>query len=535
MRTLSDIVKFKRPEPGLVPPKVDMSSATRGIRLGNPENKKNARISKCQDDFLAFLKEYLPHHFDKGFCDLHKYIAQRVEAPPTEEGKRDAIIAPRKFGKTTEVGVGLPLWKLAYQRKHFVLFIGESSMAAEGNLATLTQELETNEKLLKDFPHLSPARDPKNQLVKWTDRQIVLSNFATVVAKGMGSRMRGIKYRNHRPDLAIIDDPESPETGDTFLKRKRHKRWFGGTFLGLGATGWDVFVIGNLPNHDALIGDLVRDPGWTGILYRAINVPPRPEERYPIGNTAEDGTPLWPEVWPHEALEAYRREPEVGSLGFAREMMCDPRDEEDKPFDPAEFVTFEQTEEHEKQWVVEVIAVDPAGGEKQGEYRKGIKDWCAVVGAGRCKDGHIDIYAITMTRETPDKQMDAIIEMAKDTGIRTVVLEEIMFKNLYATDLHNKAVKLGVYLNIETVAHQKENKVARILSLVAPLHDFKIIRFAKHLKEKVRVYFLQFDEFPQGFDDGPDATEILLRKLERKRSRVSPIGLGGTSYWKRSA
>jgi predicted phage terminase large subunit-like protein len=535
MRTLGSILK-KRPSLVSRAPKVDMTSAVKGLRLASPSHRRNKRIDRCRDNFKEFLTTYLPHHFNKGFCELHDYIAERVEAPSPIDGKRDAVIAPRKFGKTTEVGVGLPLWHLAYQRKMFVLFIGESSLAAEGNLATLTQELEQNERLLEDFPHLKPAKDPKGQLVKWTDRQIVLSNYATVVAKGMGSRMRGIKYRNNRPDLAILDDPESPETGDTFLKRKRHKRWFGGTFLGLGATGWDIFVIGNLPNHDCLIADLVRDHNWNGILFRAINIPARPEERYPIGNSKDDGSPLWPEVWSHDALEAYRNEPEVGSLGFAREMMCDPRDEEDKPFDPTHFAYFDQTLDHEKQWVAEAIAVDPAGGEKQGEYRKGIKDWCAVVGGARTKDGkHIDIYAIEMTRETPDKQMDAIIDMAEATGIRTVVLEEIMFKNLYANDLDRKAKERGIYLNIKTVKHQKENKVSRILSLVAPLHDFRTIRYAKHLKEKVRVYFLQFDEFPQGFDDGPDATEILLRALEKKRLKGVPIGMGGSSYWRRTA
>src|SRR6185436_1072328 len=123
---------------------------------------------------------------------------------------------------------------------------------AQTNLASIVQELETNEQLLEDFPHLAPARDPKGQLVKWTDEEIVIANYALVRAKGMGSRMRGMKYRSHRPDLAVLDDPESPETADTFLKRRRHQRWFGGTFLGLGATNWDIYVISNLPHHDAL-------------------------------------------------------------------------------------------------------------------------------------------------------------------------------------------------------------------------------------------------------------------------------------------
>src|SRR5262245_17849829 len=269
MRTLADIWKMPRRRPGEVA-LPDMAPAVKGIRIARSPENSRTRIDRCANDIEAFARTYFKHHFTAPFCEMHRDIFEMCDGPSPQNGKRVARCAPRKFGKTTIISLVKPLHDIAYQRKHFVLLIGESATTAEGNLATIAAELDSNELLLKDFPHLSPAKDTKNQFVKWTDRQIVFQNFSTIVARGMGARMRGIKYRERRPDLAVLDDPESPETADTFLKRMRHKRWFGGTFMGLGTTDWDLYVIGNLPHHDCLLADLLKDHTWDGKLFRAL-------------------------------------------------------------------------------------------------------------------------------------------------------------------------------------------------------------------------------------------------------------------------
>ena len=539
MRTLGNLMQTTSLIPRLRPGQVDMSSAVEGIKKASPANRRNRRIRECEFDSEKFARTYLSHHFSSEFCEFHYYIFKRIDAPPPPGGKRDALIGPRKFGKTSIINLVLPLQALAYQRKRFVLLIGEAAGAAEGNLATITQELENNELLLADFPHLAAAKDPKGQLVKWTDRQLVLANHATLMAKGMGTRMRGVKYRAARPDLAIIDDPESPETADTFLKRQRHKRWFGGTFMGLGAKNWDVFVIGNCPHHESLISGLVNHRKWIGIMYRAINIPPRKEDRYPIGNVKTDGSALWPEEWPLDALDNYKQQPEVGSLGFAREMMNDPREEENKPFDPLKFEYIEFTDDYLKsaKYVVKAIAIDPAGGEKPNEYKKGIRDWCVIVGGGRRKDGFIDIFEIEMTRATPEGQIDKALDMYKRTRIRKIGIEEIMFKNLYAPTFKAEARKRGLYPMVQTITSRKQNKQTRILGITGLVHNEEnkpVVRFAAHLKDRHPQFFAQFDEFPMSFDDAPDATETLIRMLESTPTKSVPVGVGGSSYWRKS-
>jgi len=492
-----------------------------------------AHAASAEFNLRLFIEMYLSHHFNKGYCEMHDDLIAQAESPGT--GKRIARIAPRKFGKTTLYGLALPLWKLAFKKKWFVMMIGESLPSAQANLQSIIEELEQNEKLRHDFPHLAPAIDRKGQFTKWTDHQLVFKSGATILAKGMGSKMRGAKFKNHRPDLAILDDPESPETADTFHKRQKHKRWFGGTFIGLGADDWDIFVIGNLPHEDCLIATLVESPEWNGLLWRAINMRLK-EERYPLGNTSDDKTALWPEVWPLEKLAALRADPTVGDLSFAREMLNMARNAEDIEFRTDEFSYVDWDLGRMKLYRLVKAYVDPAGGERPGEMKRGNRDYFCIVTAGMCQDGWVEVFDVEMHKKAPDLQMDTIISVVQWTRAR-VIVEENMFKNLYGDTLKKKARDVGVAIHVDTVDNTV-SKMTRILGSQPALMDKEVryVRFARHLRKKYPEFFAQYDQFPADHDDGPDAVSGLLPFIYKKP--VKPIGLNlltRKSPWKGAA
>jgi predicted phage terminase large subunit-like protein len=537
-KTIGDFFSTGFAIPRVKPGQIDVSPALKGLRTGRlgPGKQQKTRKAQGRKSIQAFCDTYLSHHFNKGYGEHHTDMFAAIDAPSPPAGKRVARIEPRMFGKTTVISLAVPLYCLAYQTKKFILLVGESGGNASANLQTLVHELENNELLLQDFPHLVPARDAKNQPVKWADSEIQLASGAVVVAKGMASRMRGMKRQQHRPDLGIVDDPESPETAGSFTTRMKNRRWFGGTFLGLGnREDWDVYVIGNLPHHDCLVAHLVRDPGWDGKLYRAINIPRREDEKYPVGNTRTDGTALWPDVWPLEKLDAYKADPTVGALGFAREMMNDPRDEKDRPFDinTFEYFDFFHTPEFMTRYVSVATYIDPAGGEKPNEMKKGRKDWACVVTGGRTKDGFIDVFDIVMTRKMPEQQMQRLLDVYDVYRPRLIGAEENIAKNLIGPTINKLARERNLYPHIIEI-QQIRNKVQRILSL-EPLITNKTVRFARHLKDKWPDYFGQWDDFPGDHDDGPDATEGMVRMLEKSMAVGIPSGVEGTSYWRKGA
>jgi predicted phage terminase large subunit-like protein len=106
-----------------------------------------------------------------------------------------------------------------------------------------------------------------------------------------------------------------------------------------------------------------------------------------------------------------------------------------------------------------------------------------------------------------------------------------MFKNLYGPTLTAEAKKRRLYPSIRTIINTT-NKIARITGM-QPVMTNKTVRFARHLQEKVPLFFAQFDEFPGAdFDDGPDGTELLIRTLEAKKIRGTPGGPTGKSHYK---
>jgi predicted phage terminase large subunit-like protein len=215
-------------------------------------------------------------------------------------------------------------------------------------------------------------------------------------------------------------------------------------------------------------------------------------------------------------------------------MMNDPREDESKHFDMAKFSYFDFTPDRLKTYQMIRTYVDPAGGENPGQMRRGKRDWCAIVTCGRTADGYLDILDVVMTREAPDRQIARVLDVYAAFGSRRIGVEENMWKNLVQPTFANIARSRGLYPSIHTV-HTTSNKVQRILS-IQPLIESGVIRFARHLLDKVPDYFAQFDEFPGDFDDGPDATEGVIRMLEISRGSMGTfIPMAHTSYWRNRA
>jgi predicted phage terminase large subunit-like protein len=271
------------------------------------------------------------------------------------------------------------------------------------------------------------------------------------------------------------------------------------------------------------------------LLWRAINMRMK-EERFALGNTRDDGSPLWPEKWDLAALAKLRADPTVGDLAFAREMLNFARNAADIEFNTAEFAYVDWEPLRMKEYRLVKSYVDPAGGERPGEMRRGNRDYFCMVTAGLHRDGWVEIFDIQMHKRAPDAQMDTIIEVVKWTSAR-VIVEENMYKNLYGDDLKKKAKEEGVAVSV-TVVDNNVSKMTRILGSQPALMDpvVRYVRFARHLRKKFPEFFAQYDQFPADHDDGPDAVSGVLPHVYKPP--IKPRGMGDMtrqSYWKGAA
>jgi len=88
-------------------------------------------------------------------------------------------------------------------------------------------------------------------------------------------------------------------------------------------------------------------------------------------------------------------------------------------------------------------------------------------------------------------------------------VEEDIFKNLIKPNIDQRARKRRLFSAVHMI-HQIANKVQRVLT-VHSLIENGTVHFARHLLRKAAEYFEQWDEFPAEHDDGPDATEGVVR------------------------
>ena len=112
-----------------------------------------------------------------------------------------AVAAPREFAKTTVCTFGYVLHQICFRRRHFILIGSDTEDLASDLTGYLYLELLYNERLHQDFGELAKGNKPVNDFVTLNDIRIK--------ARGRGQRLRGLKHKQWRPDLVILDDLEN--------------------------------------------------------------------------------------------------------------------------------------------------------------------------------------------------------------------------------------------------------------------------------------------------------------------------------------
>lgn len=221
--------------------------------IGNP-----ARRDSCERDLRLFLETYFGHVFFLPWSPDHLDLIARAEQA-TLHGGMFPFALPRASGKTTIVE-GTAIWAAAYGHRSYVVIIGSDAPSAEQILDSIKSELENNEVLAEDFPELcipivrlegianrckGQHLDGARTHITWTKRKIVLptvegskSSGAIIQVTGITGRIRGMKHKrvdgtSVRPDLAIIDDPQTEESAASVTQCDTRERTMNSAILGL--------------------------------------------------------------------------------------------------------------------------------------------------------------------------------------------------------------------------------------------------------------------------------------------------------------
>jgi hypothetical protein len=253
-----------------------------------------ARRDGTRADFQAFCEAYAPESFPLKWSLDHITAISKIEGAVLR-GELFAFAMPRGSGKTT-LCEWASIWALLHGHRQFIVIVGSDQAIAEQMLDSIKSHLEQNDLLAADFPEATfPIRaleginkrargqtiDGKPTKIEWGSDQITLatvpggaSSGAAVRVAGITGRIRGLRHtrpdgKTIRPDLVLIDDPQTDESAASPSQCATRERTLSGAILGLAGPGkrisglCTVTVIRTDDLADRLL-DRQKHPSWQG-------------------------------------------------------------------------------------------------------------------------------------------------------------------------------------------------------------------------------------------------------------------------------
>lgn len=259
-------------------------------------------------DIVRWLKHYFADVFTHEPTKQQRQMAEAI-LHAARFGGDQAIAAPRGDGKTT-ITECVVVYCVLTNLLAFPLILAATGPDAERILANIKGHLEDNDRLLEDYNEVcGPIQEldglpnrANGQLVhgkigteeihecrtriKWAGRHVQLpvikarhsrAHGAIIATRGLDAAVRGIKYGTRRPDLAVIDDPETREMAESPDERQHAKleRKIDQDVVGLAGPNKRLarVMLTTLMRRDcvsAKFTDPDQKPSWHGVRFRMV-------------------------------------------------------------------------------------------------------------------------------------------------------------------------------------------------------------------------------------------------------------------------
>ena len=245
-----------------------------------PAVKNQATRDACQFNFKLFCETYFPLSFTLEWSKSHlKAIAKIQKA--ILDGGQFAFAMPRGEGKTTITIIGC-IWALIYGHRLYLALIAATEPGAVDMMDSIKSELENNHKLGGDFPEICfpiAKLQGKSQLTRgqtsqgvptkigWGNKEIKFPTIdgskcsgSVIKTTGITGHIRGYLKKlktgeSIRPDLVVIDDPQTDESANSIMQNNHRLKLINGAILGLAAAGKKIAAF--MPCTVIAEGDMV--------------------------------------------------------------------------------------------------------------------------------------------------------------------------------------------------------------------------------------------------------------------------------------
>jgi len=442
----------------------------------------------------VFAKVFFPERFSAKFSKLHDDIFDIIDSG----AQRIAIAAPRGIGKTSIVGLALAAKNIVFEDSRFLPYVSKSFDSSLLQTENLKIELSANLLIRQVFGQVKTSSgegvDSSFSKKSWIARFNENSLGTLVYPRGANQAIRGILYRNARPDLFIFDDFEdADEVLNEELRLKLEVKFFADFMKAVSRVdkNWRTIYIDTLKHEDSLLQKLLDSSDWESIRLELCD-----DE---LNSNA-------PEFISTEEIKAeHASHKEKGLLDvFYREFRNLPISQEDAVFRAEYFkyyvegggtllVYTDGTKEPERipeREITNLVIVDPAKTVKLSSADSAV----IVVGIHR-QSRKIFVRNVVAGKMEPDELLEnmfaqcqtyrAVVLGVETTGIDRWISQPI--ENIMRTRIKS-GMSVPIYYSISA---SKSNKPKRVAAL-GPYYKMGFIYHNKESCQKLESQLLMF-------------------------------------------
>lgn len=486
---------------------------------------KQATLTRPKLGLIEWGKKYVPHYFTREFSHAHYTLAAELDRLTTVRAQKVVIIMPRGYAKSTFASFLKALKSICECSERYILIGSKTEDQASKYLASIKEELESNDLLRQDYPTACV------QGKVWNNSRIETGNDVCVEVFGKGTGVRGRKFKQHRPTLIISDDLQESDDVNSPTMRGNDIEWYNRSLMPCGDSGTNYFLIGNNLHQESIVAKCSINPEYKAIRFSAIEKFPKNmglwnawEERFLSCRSEEDKDEclryytnnksmmdegaelLWEAKETLYSLMCMRAS--IGHPAFEAEKQNNPRDPSKCEF-PEEWFGDERWYNELPKGIPRITVGfnDPSKG-KSGRKR----DYSPIITLHFFPTLRL-CYLEADCRKIPVTQLtDSILDWHKLVKYDAFGVEANGFQELIGNELMAKALEKNILLNVIPIENYGVNKNVRIsrLSIWLQRGFFRYKRNCPYTR--LLVQYLLEHPFAE-HDDPPDALEGGLRIL----------------------
>jgi predicted phage terminase large subunit-like protein len=377
-----------------------------------------------------------------------------------------AIAAPRGHSKSTSCTIVWLLSMALFRQADHILIISDTETQAAGFLGNIRSHLTENKELISAF-HIAPVE----QWDKDTESEIVFSfesgEKCRIFARGSEQGIRGMLWKNKRPNLIIADDFENDDMVMSEERRTKFIAKFLNKIVPLGrSSGTKIRIVGTILHTDSLLENLLTNFGndsenreWDGLVEKPTKKSTNPWYSLRFKAHNEDFSEiLWPEKFNKESLNKIRTlYVNSGNIeGYSCEYLNNPIDQQSAYFKKDDMKHIKEDGQNETMY----ISCDLAISSKDG------RAFTAMIVVGVTQTGVIRVRDVKRFRGDALEIIDTLFYLVQRWKPDLVFLEAENIARTLGSILYDEMQKRQTWFSIEA-STASQDKIKRARSLQA--------------------------------------------------------------------